>query len=101
MRTSRRTRGRPPLDAAAEAHAPRLTIRVPDGLRRRVADRAAAEGVRLSDAVRDALERWTDEPSLAVRREVRRLMRLSDVEREAVFLASNENVRRLLTGGSS
>jgi predicted HicB family RNase H-like nuclease len=49
-------RGRPPLDAAAEAHAPRIAVRVPTDVHRRVVARATKEGRSISEVVRDLLE---------------------------------------------
>ena len=95
------TRGRPKLDRDSSSHAPRLAVRLPDPLKRRLALRAGDEGIRLSDAVRVAVEAWASGPSVAERREIRRLVWLSDLDREALFLASNENVSRLLESRSS
>lgn len=49
-------RGRPPLDAAADAHAPRIAVRVPEDLHRRAVARATKEGRSISEVVRDLLE---------------------------------------------
>jgi hypothetical protein len=38
---------------------------------------------------------WVGEPLPAERAELRRIVRLSDREREALYLASNANVQRL------
>lgn len=51
-------RGRPPLDPAREAHAPRIAVRVPSDIHRRVVARAASEGRSISEVVRDLLERY-------------------------------------------
>ena len=48
--------GRPPLDATATAHAPRIAVRVPGDVHRRVVARAAREGRSLSAVVRELLE---------------------------------------------
>jgi predicted HicB family RNase H-like nuclease len=55
-------RGRPPLDAAAGEHAPRIAVRVPADVHRRVLARATREGRSLSEVVRDLLERYAREP---------------------------------------
>ena len=55
-------RGRPFLDADAGGHAPRISVRVPAGLRDRAADRAAAEGRSMSDVLRSLLEEYVREP---------------------------------------
>ena len=49
-------RGRPPLDAGANAHAPRIAVRVPSDVHRRVVARATKEGRSISEVVRDLLE---------------------------------------------
>lgn len=49
-------RGRPPLDAATGEHAPRIAVRVPSDVHRRVVARAAREGRSISEVVRDLLE---------------------------------------------
>jgi len=90
------TRGRPRLDPAAQAHSPRVAVRLPDRVRSQLARRAAEEGRTVSDAVRWAVEAWASEPSASERAEIRRIVRLADREREAFFLASNANVERLL-----
>ena len=48
-------RGRPALDATAREASPRIAVRVPRALNRRVADRATREGRSLSEVVRDLL----------------------------------------------
>ena len=53
-------RGRPSLDPTANSHAPRIAVRVPESLRRRVASRAAAEGRTVSQVVRVLLERYAE-----------------------------------------
>jgi hypothetical protein len=58
--------------------------------------RATEEGRSVSDAVRAAIEAWVGEPSSVERAEIRRVVKLSDREREALFLASNSNLERLL-----
>ena len=49
-------RGRPPLDAATGEHAPRIAVRVPGDVHRRVVARATTEGRSISEVVRDLLE---------------------------------------------
>ena len=88
--------GRPKLDPSAGTHSPRIAIRLPDRVRTQVVRRAVEEGRSLSDAVRSAVTTWAGEPLPAERAELRRIVRLSDREREALFLASNANVQRLL-----
>jgi hypothetical protein len=39
---------------------------------------------------------WSACPTAGERAEIRRLVRLSDREREQMYLSSNENVRRLI-----
>jgi hypothetical protein len=62
--------------------------------------RATEEGRSISDAVRAAIEAWVGEPSGAERAEIRRIVKLPDREREALFLSSNANLERLLRGRS-
>ena len=54
-------RGRRPLDVAATEHSPRIAVRVPARLHRRVSSRAAAEGRTVSEVVRDLLESYVGE----------------------------------------
>ncbi|MEK6721363.1 MAG: ribbon-helix-helix protein, CopG family [Chloroflexota bacterium] len=51
-------RGRPALDPAHDAHAPRIAVRVPSDVHRRVVARATREGRSISEVVRDLLERY-------------------------------------------
>lgn len=80
-------------------HAPRLAVRLPQRLQRRLAARATEEGSTVSKAVRAAVEAWAGGPDAAERAEIRRLVKLSDRERETIFLASNANLLRLLDLG--
>ncbi len=48
-------RGRPALDAATTEPSPRIAVRVPRSLHRRVTSRAAGEGRTVSEVVRDLL----------------------------------------------
>lgn len=48
-------RGRPALDASSIEHAPRITVRLPEPLHRRVVLRAQQEGRAVSDVVRSLL----------------------------------------------
>ena len=54
-------RGRPRLDAAHDAHAPRIAVRVPSDVHRRVIARATREGRSISEVVRDLLEGYAGE----------------------------------------
>ena len=54
-------RGRPPLDAVAGEHAPRIAVRVPADVHRRVVARATREGRSISEVVRDLLEGYARE----------------------------------------
>jgi hypothetical protein len=56
-------RGRPPLDASAIEHSPRIAVRIPPTLHRRVTIRATREGSSISEVVRDLLERYVAEPA--------------------------------------
>ena len=56
-----RRRGRPSLSPGRPAHSPRLATRVPEELRSKVAARAAAEGKRVSDVMRQLLEAYAEE----------------------------------------
>jgi len=58
-------RGRPSLDASTGAHSPRIAVRVPPSLHRRVTVRAAQEGRSISEVVRDLLERYATESAPA------------------------------------
>lgn len=52
-------RGRPALSSEDEGQgSPRLSFRVPAQVRRRVEERAQAEGRKVSELVRDAVERY-------------------------------------------
>jgi hypothetical protein len=52
--------GRPRLDPASTEHAPRLAVRIPASLRRRVERKARTEGRTLSQVVRALLEGYAD-----------------------------------------
>lgn len=52
--------GRPRLDPAATEHAPRIAVRIPVSLRRRVERKARTEGRTLSQVVRALLEGYAD-----------------------------------------
>jgi predicted DNA binding CopG/RHH family protein len=57
LSTWKRRPGRPSLSASnSSAHSPRITTRVPEELRVRVASRASAEGKSVSAVMRDLLE---------------------------------------------
>jgi predicted DNA binding CopG/RHH family protein len=51
-------RGRPRLDATSIEHAPRIAVRVPESLHRKVTARANAEGRSVSEVVRELLARY-------------------------------------------
>ena len=53
--------GRPPLDAASTEHAPRIAVRIPASLRRRVEHKAGTEGRTLSQVIRTLLEGYASE----------------------------------------
>jgi hypothetical protein len=57
-------RGRPFLDAAAGERSPRIAVRVPKALHRRVAVRASKEGKSMSEVVRDLLEIYVSDPPI-------------------------------------
>jgi hypothetical protein len=50
--------GRPHLEPGADEHAPRIDVRVPASLHRRVRARAAADGRTVSQVVRGLLEEY-------------------------------------------
>jgi hypothetical protein len=50
--------GRPRLDPATTAHAPRLSVRVPAPVRDRLAARAAREGRTVSEVLRTLIEAY-------------------------------------------
>ena len=50
--------GRPRLESTATEHSPRIAVRVPASLHRRVSSRAAAEGQSVSRVVRRLLEEY-------------------------------------------
>ena len=63
LSTWKRRAGRPALGASnAGAHSPRITARVPEELRARVASRASLEGKSVSAVMRDLLEAYAGEP---------------------------------------
>jgi hypothetical protein len=55
-------RGRPPLGGSADAHSPRIAVRIPEDLHRRALQRAADEGRSISDVVRELLESYASAP---------------------------------------
>ena len=91
-----RPRGRPRLGETGTGHSPRVAVRLSNELNGRLGRRAAEEGRSVSEALREAVTAWSAGPTAAERVEIRRLVRLPDRERDRIFLASNENVRRLL-----
>ena len=60
--------GRPYLDASSREHSPRIAVRLPAELHRRVREKATAEGRSISRVVRDLLEDYarqsSDSPSV-------------------------------------
>lgn len=94
-------RGRPSLDAATREPSPRIAVRLPQALHRRVATRAAGEGRTVSQVVRGLLADYAAASNLpdVDRSEIRRAIRMTDVEREAYFLASNRNMLQLFADG--
>lgn len=52
--------GRPPLEAGQTEHSPRIEVRVPASLHRRVRARAAADGRTVSQVVRGLLEKYVE-----------------------------------------
>jgi predicted HicB family RNase H-like nuclease len=50
--------GRPGLEPGSTEHAPRIAVRLPDSLHRRVRSRAASEGRSVSQVVRGLLEEY-------------------------------------------
>lgn len=96
-------RGRPSLDTTDSEPSPRIAVRIPRMLHRRVSARAAKEGRTVSEVVRDLLAGYAAQPAdlqsaalpILDRSEIRRAIRMSDAEREAYFLASNRNMLRM------
>jgi hypothetical protein len=54
--------GRPRLEPGAEAHSPRIEVRVPASLHRRVRARATADGRTVSQVVRGLLQDYVERP---------------------------------------
>jgi Ribbon-helix-helix protein, copG family. len=52
--------GRPRLEPSATEHSPRIAVRVPESLHRRVRSRAAGEGQTVSRVVRRLLEEYAE-----------------------------------------
>ena len=52
--------GRPTLEPGADGHSPRIEVRVPASLHRRVLARAAADGRTVSQVVRSLLEEYVE-----------------------------------------
>ena len=66
LSTWKRRPGRPSLSANnTNAHSPRITTRVPEELRARVASRASAEGKSVSAVMRDLLEGYAGQSPAA------------------------------------
>lgn len=66
LSTWRHSRGRPALEPG-DTDSPRIAVRLPASLHRRVQHRALAEGRSVSQVVRDLLQRYADEPQAATR----------------------------------
>ena len=65
-------RGRPPLEPGLDEPSPRIAVRVPASLHRRVTSQAAAEGRSISEVVRDLLEDYVEpRPAVPARRRPR------------------------------
>ena len=66
LSTWKRRAGRPSLSATnTGAHSPRITTRVPEELRARVASRASSEGKSVSAVMRGLLEGYAEEAPVA------------------------------------
>jgi predicted DNA binding CopG/RHH family protein len=66
LSTWKRRPGRPSLSANnTSAHSPRITARLPEELRARVATRASAEGKSVSDVMRHLLEGYAGQSPAA------------------------------------
>lgn len=78
---------------------PRVSARVPWRIHRAANARAATEGRTISEVVRELLEAYAaggvSSVTAADRQEIRRLLRMSDREREDYYLTSLRNVERL------
>jgi hypothetical protein len=62
LSTWKRRAGRPPLGGTiTNAHSPRITTRVPEELRAKVASRASSEGKSVSEVMRGLLESYAGE----------------------------------------
>ena len=92
-------RGRPSLERRLAVDSPRVAVRVPWRTHRAANARAATEGRTISEVVRELLEAYAagglSSVTAADRQEIRRLLRMSDSEREHYFLTSLRNVERL------
>jgi predicted HicB family RNase H-like nuclease len=53
--------GRPPLERGLDEPSPRIAVRVPASLHRRVTSQAAAEGRSVSEVVRDLLDNYVQQ----------------------------------------
>jgi dUTPase len=73
LSTWKRRPGRPSLSPNnTSAHSPRITTRVPEELRARVASRASAEGKSVSDVMRHLLEGYAGQSPAASKADHRR-----------------------------
>jgi hypothetical protein len=94
-------RGRPSLEGPLAVDSPRIAVRVPWRVHRAANARAATEGRTISEVVRELLAAYAaggvSSVTAADRHEMRELLRMSDRDREAYYLASLRNVERLTT----
>lgn len=92
-------RGRPSLERRLAVDSPRVAVRVPWRIHRAANARAATEGRTISQVVRELLEGYAaggvSSVTAADRQQIRRLLRMSDREREDYYLASLRNLERL------
>lgn len=92
-------RGRPALDPRLAVDSPRVTVRVPWRVHRAATARAASEGRTISEVLRELLDAYAaggvSSVTAADRQEIRRLLQMSDREREDYYLTSLRNVERL------
>jgi hypothetical protein len=92
-------RGRPSLERRLAVDSPRVAVRVPWRIHRAANARAATEGRTISEVVRELLAAYAaggvSSVTDADRHEIRRLLRMSDRDREDYYLTSLRNLERL------
>ena len=91
-------RGRPALEPHLAADSPRIAVRVPWRVLRSARARAAVEGRSISEVARDLLAGYAAGLSsidAEEQQEIRRLVRMSDRQRENYYLSSLRNLERL------